>query len=323
MNFKKAAVLIVGDDRTAFSLAVCLLKAEHSVTLYTGNKSEALEVIDTHLSDLGSKKENALDRDDFDLPDQVEDTQRFKLAILITPEDLKVKQACVQQWTTFLSAESLITVNTESIPLSHIQKDAVRPERIIGANWVEPVHTTYFLEIISNQNCRKDLVDDFRSCAKASWEKDPYVLHNDTGIRSRMMSAMVREAFYLLENDYVSVEDVDRACRNDPGYYLPFAGHCRYMDLMGSYIYGLVMKELNPELSKDTHIPSFFTRMVEEGSEGFQNGKGFYAYTPAEAKRRLEEFRKFSDEIRDIISKYPFHYLKGAARKSKKVVSDI
>jgi 3-hydroxybutyryl-CoA dehydrogenase len=323
MNLKKVPVLIVGDDRIAFSIAVCLLKAEHHVALQTNNKADALRVIDSHFSDLGVKKRNVLDRDDFEIRDQLGDYSPFRIAILITTEDLTVKKHAVQQWEKVLPYDALIAINTESIPLDAIHKDAARPDRVIGANWVEPAHTTLFLEIISNEKSAKHLVENFFAVAKEVWNKDPYILRRNTGIRARMMSAMVREAFYLLENDYVSVEDVDRACRNDPGYYLPFAGHCRYMDLMGTYIYGLVMKDLNPELSKGTHIPAFFTRIVEQGGKGFENQKGFYTYTPEEVERRLEEFRKFSYEIRGIISRYPFHYLKSTADTKKKVVSDI
>lgn len=323
MNFQKAPVLIVGDERTAFSIVVCLLQAEHPVTLYTRNKTEAVNAIDTHFSDLDPKAKNALDRDDLEIHGELTGPLDFQLAIVVTSEDLHIKQSAVQELEALLGREALIAVNTESIPLSEIQENSTRPARIIGANWVEPVHTTFFLEIISNEKNRTDLVNDFASTARSHWQKDPYVLTKDTGIRSWMMSAMVREAFFLLENEYVSIEDIDRACRNDPGYYLPFAGHCRYMDLMGSYVYGAVMKDLNPELSRHSHIPRFFTRIVQSGGEGLKNKRGFYTYEADEVERRMEEFRKFSYEIRDIISKYPFNDLKKNIPENKKAVTNI
>ncbi|MGH2645825.1 MAG: 3-hydroxyacyl-CoA dehydrogenase family protein, partial [Chitinophagaceae bacterium] len=107
-----------------------------------------------------------------------------------------------------------------------------------------------------------------------------------------------------------SVEDIDRACRNDAGYYLPFAGNCRYMDLMGTYAYGMVMQELNPDLSKDGEVAPFFKRIVEQGGMGMQNGNGFYQYDANEAKKWDQKFRRFSYQIEKIISKYPFNYKK-------------
>ena len=119
---------------------------------------------------------------------------------------------------------------------------------------------------------------------------------------------MVREAFYLVENGYASVEDVDRACRNDAGYYLPFAGNCRYMDLMGTYAYGMVMKYLNPDLSKDRHLPDFFMNIINEGGLGLENGKGFYQYTKEEINLWRDIVSTFSYQIEKIINKYPFNY---------------
>ena len=309
MKSQKIPVLLIGDETTTFSIAVCLLLAEHPVTLCTANKAEALKTVETHFFDLDSQAKTIFQRDDFIVIDKLEGPLDFQLAILVTNEVLEQKRFGIQQLESLVPQEALIAVNSESISLSKIQELANRSERIIVANWTEPVHTTFFLEVISNEKTSSDLLSSFLSMARTGWQKDPYVLNNDTGIRARMMSAMVREAFFLLENDYVSIEDIDRACRNDPGYYLPFAGHCRYMDLMGTYIYGLVMKDLNPELSKETQIPQFFTRIVQEGKEGLKTMRGFYIYEAGEGEKWMEQFRKFSYEIRDIISKYAFSEL--------------
>src|SRR5690606_27326180 len=140
---------------------------------------------------------------------------------------------------------------------------------------------------------------------KEDWEKDPYVLENNEGIRAKLLAALVREAFYLIENGYVGVEDIDRACRNDAGYYLPFAGNCRYMDLMGTWAYGAVMAELNPELSHSSHIPDFFMQITNAGGKGMENGEGFSTYSEEDKKMIQESFQKFSQEIRELMAKYP------------------
>ncbi len=323
MKFDKDPILVVGDERTAFSIAVCFLAAGHPVILNTNQELAASTAIDQHLYDLSQQRTHLPERENLTITNTVDESLRASLAVIITPEDLELKRVMLSKVEKLLSDEALITINTESFTLTDVTRDAASPDRIIGANWTEPAHTTFFLEVIVNGSTRKALVNDFVAAAKDLWQKDPYVLNNDKGIRSRMISAMVREAFYLLENGYVSAEDVDRACRNDPGYYLPFAGHCRYMDLMGTYIYGLVMKDLNPELSKDTHIPAFFSELVNGGADGMKTGKGIYSYEGKEIEHRLVEFRKFSYEIQHLIEKYPFRYPReGVARKTK-VVSDI
>ena len=80
------------------------------------------------------------------------------------------------------------------------------------------------------------------------------------------------------------------------------------MDLMGTYAYGMVMKDLNPDLSKDREIPAFFTDVLNDGGRGMQNGNGLYQYTAEELASWRKVFNEFSYQIGRIINKYPFHY---------------
>jgi len=303
-------VLVVGNGKLTYSISVCLLRTKYTVNLFTDDVTEAEISILAHLSDLKNENEN-----DNDVVDDSRLTvsgsfkeDEYEVVILITSEDITIKRNAINELEKKLSPDTIIAVNTESICLDAIQEDAIHAGRIIGLNWTEPAHTTNFLEIITNSSLKGELVDQVAMLAK-SWNKDAYIVEN-FGIRSRLISAMVREAFYLVENGYASVEDIDRACRNDAGYYLPFAGNCRYMDLMGTYAYGMVMKDLNPDLSKEKQLPEFFTEIVKKGGLGMENGKGLYYYTPEEIKHWQMIASEFSYQIEDIINKYPFNYKK-------------
>jgi len=302
--FGQKSILIIGNGKLAYSVYVCILNAGHKVQLYTEDYAEAMERISLHLTDMNSKATVEINCNDLKNIQHLNGTTEYDFVIIITSETLVKKKSFLQIAEQHISFNSIIAINTESIALSSLQQDAKYPQRIIGANWTEPAHTTYFLEIITNKTNSKKLVNDFCNFAKQSLHKDLYVLKKDFGIRTRMMCAMIREAFYLVENGYVSVEDIDRACRNDAGYYLPFAGNFRYMDLMGTFMYGIVMKDLNPELSKDCNVPSFFKNIIQEGGEGMKNNHGFYQYENGDTKKWDAIFRTFSYQIQKIIQKY-------------------
>jgi 3-hydroxybutyryl-CoA dehydrogenase len=119
------------------------------------------------------------------------------------------------------------------------------------------------------------------------------------------MYAMIREAFHLVEAGYASIADVDRSLRNDLGYWITFAGPFRFMDLTGIPAYAAVMKDLLPELDCSTRVPRLMRRVVSSGARGVANAKGFYRYTPAQAKRWEELFLKFSHDIRELSLRYP------------------
>ncbi|MGZ8558316.1 MAG: 3-hydroxyacyl-CoA dehydrogenase family protein, partial [Chitinophagaceae bacterium] len=134
---------------------------------------------------------------------------------------------------------------------------------------------------------------------------------------NRLMYALYREAFYLVENGYATVEDVDRACRNNAGYWMTLVGVFRWMDLTGVPAYHTVMKDLFPTLTNTTHVPELIDRIVKEGGRGVANAKGFYEYTPEEAKLWEETFTEFSYEIRKIALKYPADVVKKKMKNKK------
>jgi 3-hydroxybutyryl-CoA dehydrogenase len=297
-------IIVYGNGKLACSVTVCLLSAGHRVTLVTEERDGSMEIINRHFADIsrfGSGESKGYFLEVISFADCK--IGQHAMGVAITGEDLSEKRSVIQRLEEKLLPGSVIAINTESIPLSLLQKDCRQPERVLGLNWVEPAHTTFFLEIIINAKTDKEHAGGLSHLAKNSWNKDPYIMSHDTGIRAKLMSGLVREAFYLVQNGYASIEDIDRACKNDAGYYLPFAGNFRYMDLMGPYAYGLVMKDLNRELSKDGQVPAFFEDIIRQDGQGMENDKGFYEYEEGEVRRWNELFSTFSYQIQAIIKK--------------------
>lgn len=323
-GIKKEPVLIVGEGKLIYSVAVCLLQSGYAVVLCTENKRKAAEHIAVHCADLTQYTAQIVNRKLLHITAVLDSALPYELAIVITEEAVLKKKSLVAQLEEKLPANAIIAVNTESIPVGTLQEGCRHPERIIGLNWSEPAHTTYFLEIITSEKNNMALVDQLADTAKAYWGKDPYIVSGGLGIRAKMIAAMTREAFFLVSNGYASMEDIDRACRNDPGYYLPFAGNFRYIDLMGGACsYGRVMKDLNPELSKDSTIPGFFIDSIEKLKGPAGNNKGLYQYQENDSKKWDETFRKFSYQIQRIIEKYPFGYKSEHAVSSSTINQSI
>jgi len=121
---------------------------------------------------------------------------------------------------------------------------------------------------------------------------------------------MYREAISLVENGYATVEDVDRSCRNNAGYFMTFVGIFRWMDLTGVPAYHTVMQRLFPTLNNSTEVPELIDKIVREGGRGVANAKGFYDYTPEEAKMWEQTFTEFTYEIRELALRYPVDIVK-------------
>jgi len=220
-------------------------------------------------------------------------------------EDLGEKREVLRRVEDAVAPGALIGSNTSALPVTELQRGARYPGRILGIHWGEPAHILRFLEVICGdqtdpQNAQKVL----RLASR--WNKEPTLVRRDVRgfITNRMMYAMMREAFYLVENGYATVEDVDRSVRNDMGYWITMAGPFRYMDLTGIPAYAAVMRDLLPDLCCSTNTPKLMQEVVASGARGISNANGFYRYTPAEAKRWEKRFLDFSYEIRALALKY-------------------
>lgn len=196
-----------------------------------------------------------------------------------------------------------MAIGTAGVPLVELQTGSSNPENIIGVNWSEPAYTTYFMEIVANKITKPAIATQLLHAGRNSWNKDPYLIEGELSIQDRMMSALLREALYMVKNGYASPSDIDRACRNDAGTYLPFSGNFRYMDLMGTFLYGMVMENLNKELSTDNTVVEILQEMVADGRIGLEARQGFYSYDEEDASNIDQKMRTFSFAIRQLMEK--------------------
>jgi 3-hydroxybutyryl-CoA dehydrogenase len=162
------------------------------------------------------------------------------------------------------------------------------------------------MEIIVGDQTKKKYGKEVAALAEG-WGKEPSLLKKDVRgfITNRISYAMFREACHLVDSGICDMEDVDRSLRNDVGWWMPFAGPFRYMDLMGAPLYGKVMKDLLPELSTSPEVPPLMQKLIKSGGNGISNGRGFYKYTKEQAGQWERLFTKFNYEIRQLALKYP------------------
>jgi len=226
-------------------------------------------------------------------------------------ENVDIKKNVYEQIESVVSRHSIITTNTSAIPITILQTSLKHPERFFGMHWAEPAFTTPFLEIICGPKSDIRLAENLYQLA-AGWGKEPTLVRKDIRgfITNRLMYAMFREGFNLVENGYASIEDVDRACRNDAGYWMTFCGMFRFMDLTGLRAYHHVIKDLFPTLSNQTETPKLIDKIANEGGNGITNGHGFYAYTKEEALAWEKAFEEFSYDINALARKYPIDLVK-------------
>ncbi len=304
---------VMGLGLMGHSIITCLLSAGHPVTAFTRSLAKHRRTRGHILQLLREmKREGLLRREpsalirNFRISDDYRDLSGCAIVIESIIEDLETKKRAFRLLEESVSRRTIIGSNTSSIPVTLLQHDALHPERFVGIHWDEPAHITRFMEITCGERTDRRYANRVMALA-AIWGKEPSLCRRDVRglITNRVSYAMFREACHLVESGVATVEDVDRSLRNDVGWWITFAGPFRYMDLMGVESYWRVMKDLLPELSTSPGIPLLIQNVVDSGGRGIANGKGFYRYTAAQARRWEKCFLKFNYDVRRLAMKYP------------------
>lgn len=309
----KVSIGIVGLGLMGRSIATCILASGHKVTALTNEMArldEARGQILQYLEQMYS--EGVLKQDPKKLIDNLRITDDFaavrshEIVLESITEDVREKKSVYARLEAVLAPTAIIGSNTSSIPVTQLQADMTHPERLLGIHWAEPAHVTRFIEIICGEKTDIRYANVIVQLSE-TWGKEPSLVKKDIRgfITNRLMYAMMREGFHLVENGYATIEDIDRACRNDLGYWITFAGPFRFMDLTGIPAYLTVMEELFPELSNSGIAPQFMKEIVSSGAQGVSNERGFYSYTPESAAAWEKLFMAFTYEIRKLAEKYP------------------
>jgi 3-hydroxybutyryl-CoA dehydrogenase len=311
-NLRPGPVAVIGLGLMGRSIAACLLAAGHKVTGVTNDLEasafvpEKIEALLWEMNEeglLGESSEKAMGG--FRMTADLNAIADAEIAVESVTENLELKRQLLRDVERVVSADCILASNTSALPVSLLQEGAAHPERILGVHWDEPAHVTRFMEIIPGARTSMEHLDRIAKLAPL-WGKEPSVLRKEIRgfITNRISYAMFREACCLVESGVCTVEDVDRSLRNDVGWWMPFAGPFRYMDMMGVEAYYRVMGDLLPDLSTEKGIPKLMREVVESGGRGISNGRGFYQYTEKEAKEWEARFANFSYRIRRLTAEF-------------------
>jgi 3-hydroxybutyryl-CoA dehydrogenase len=309
----ESTVGIAGLGLLGRGIATCLLANGCSVVGYNRTAKRAKAAVDhvgSALDELVRRRvmprAKVKDwRERFRLVRSPEEMGSCGFVIESVKEDLGLKREIFAAVEGCVGPDAVIASNTSSIPITVLQQGRKNPARMIGMHWGEPAEITRYLEIIPGARTSKEAIEAARRLGERCG-KEPSILNVDIRgfVSNRMMYAMMREAFNLVESGVADLETVDRSFRNDIGWWATIAGPFRWMDLTGIPAYQAVMEGLLPQLSNSKKVPETMRRVVESGATGISNAKGFYKYDKRGAKEWERVWVDFTYDLRKLVEKY-------------------
>lgn len=314
----KQPVGVVGLGLMGTSIAVELLAAGHEVKAIAPLEQDMeiaprrirqqIEHFKTLLPE--RRGDNMIDR--LHMSTDYQQLQHCYLTIECVIEKIDIKKTVYEKIAAVVDPEAIIATNTSAIPITTLQQLVPNPHRFIGCHWAEPAYATRFMEITCGAATAADCADNMLDLAQG-WEKDPTLLRKDIKgfITNRLMYAVYRELFHLVEKGQISIEDADKSFRYDAGSWMTLMGLFRRMDYQGLTDYHTIFQRIFPKLSKSAEVPHIMQQLVDQEACGIQTGKGLYAYSKTEAEEWEKAFARFNKDI--------FYLAKSYAQEAREV----
>jgi 3-hydroxybutyryl-CoA dehydrogenase len=226
-------------------------------------------------------------------------------AVESVTEDIATKEDVFDSLEAMLSPEIVIATNTSAIPISQLQNRRKYPARFLGMHWAEPAHATRFMELIRGEQTSEETLQAAQVMGRLLG-KEPCVCKDIPGfIVNRIGYAMYREALNVLQSGIADAGTIDCAMRNALGLWASVCGPLRWIDITGGpELYARAMQHVLPSLSNERDLPEPIKKLAESGARGITNGRGFYNYTPEEAKHWEELYRKHAWRVTQMQNEY-------------------
>ena len=221
-------------------------------------------------------------------------------------EKFDIKKQVYKKITDVVADDAVISSNTSAIAITLLQNMVANPGRFIGIHFAEPAYATRFMEITCGESTDAGHADWVFNLAH-QWGKEPTLLRKDIKgfITNRLMYAVYREMFHLVDQGKTTMEDADKGFRYGVGSWITLMGLFRRIDYIGLPHYAEIFKNLFPQLSNTNNVPEVMEKIVDENGRGIQNLKGLYTYTNKEAADWEEAFAAFNEDIFRLAAMYP------------------
>lgn len=190
-------------------------------------------------------------------------------------ENLEIKLKLFAELDTILPKDSLLTSNTSSISITRLAAGTKRPDRVMGAHFMNPVPVMKLVELIRGLQTSDETYQTVKATSEKMGKTTVLAVDSPGFIVNRILCPMLNEAIYLLQEG-VKPEDVDNAMKlgtNQP------MGPLTLADFVGLDTLLYILRILHSELGEDKYRPCpLLVKYVEAGWFGRKTGRGFYTY---------------------------------------------
>lgn len=292
-------IAIIGSGVMGSSIAQSFAVSGYAVTLNDINeellqkaKKRILENLSLIVEEAGideQQKQRALANIDYkaDLEEAVREADFIIEAI---PEVIDWKWELYQKLERMMKADAIVASNTSTFPISRLVEKASFADRMMITHFFNPGHLVPLVELVKHDQTKATVVEETMELIRRIGKKPILLKKEITGfIANRLQTALMREAFYLLNEGVASARDIDTAITEGPGFRWAFTGPIEIADFGGLDTWQRVFENVAPNLDQSTEAPAIIRKLAEQGKLGTKSGEGIYEYDENIVSQKLDE----------------------------------
>ncbi len=193
-------------------------------------------------------------------------------------ENREVKKKLFSDLDRLAPPHAILASNTSYLNIFE-WVDTSRPDKVIITHWFTPPHIVPLVEIVQGPETSPETVEAVKTVLDGLGKETIVLKKFLPGfVANRLQSALSLEAYFLIDNDYATAEDIDKATKASFGLRMPIVGLMKRSDFTGLDLVQQILR------NKSYHPPALrgkcdkVDELVARGDLGVKTRKGFYDY---------------------------------------------
>ncbi|MFD2368955.1 3-hydroxyacyl-CoA dehydrogenase family protein [Brevibacillus sp. GCM10020057] len=205
------------------------------------------------------------------------------------PEVIELKWELFEKLEQFAKKDAIIASNTSTFSIAKLIEKAKTPQRFIITHFFNPAQLVPLVEIVRGEQTADEVVSTIMEIM-VKIGKSPVLLKKDVPgfIANRLQAALMREAFYLLQEGVTDAEQIDTVMKDGIGFRWAFVGPIETADFGGLDTWKRVIENLAPVLDASQKAPALIEERVAKGELGTKTGSGIYSYADTAVEEKLK-----------------------------------
>lgn len=191
-------------------------------------------------------------------------------------EDLAAKKELLAKVAKMAPAEAILTSNSSTFVPSAMAPSTGKPAKFANLHYFNPALQMELVEVVIGPESSQETIDTLMNFASQIGKKAIKVQKEIEGfIVNRLLGALNKEAWFLLENGYATAQDIDTGAEKGLGHPM---GSFRLMDLIGLDVVHAIRTAKFKAGNQAEKPPQTLVDKVQKGEFGRKTGQGFYTY---------------------------------------------